>query len=134
MGTKEQADVRTVARQSGAKSAIDYELFEHLHHQRRAMRAAARDDKHGIDPQRYRTQLLTNLAVTPISQIERWLPDQRRRNPMPSVKKSGRAPKIAYNRHGSRRSLAQLPASAHLSLILTRWKVGEHVAHQKIRA
>jgi transposase len=32
--------------------------------------------RHGIDPQRYLTQLLTNLPTTPISQLERWLPDQ----------------------------------------------------------
>jgi transposase len=32
--------------------------------------------RHGIDPQRYLTQLLTNLPRTPISQVERWLPDQ----------------------------------------------------------
>jgi hypothetical protein len=41
--------------------------------------------RHGIDPQRYLTQLLTNLPATPISQLEQWLPDQwRRRNPVPS--------------------------------------------------
>jgi transposase len=32
--------------------------------------------RHGIDPQRYLTQLLTNLPATPISRIELWLPDQ----------------------------------------------------------
>ena len=38
--------------------------------------------RHGIDPQRYLTQLLTNLPATPISQIEQWLPDRwKRRNP-----------------------------------------------------
>jgi transposase len=31
--------------------------------------------RHGIDPQRYLTQLLTNLPTTPISQLEAWLPD-----------------------------------------------------------
>ena len=32
--------------------------------------------RHGIDPQRYLTQLLTNLPGTPISQLHQWLPDQ----------------------------------------------------------
>jgi hypothetical protein len=32
--------------------------------------------RHGIDPQRYLTQLLTNLPATPISQISQWLPDR----------------------------------------------------------
>jgi len=32
--------------------------------------------RHGVDPQRYLTQLLTNLPVTPISQLQQWLPDQ----------------------------------------------------------
>jgi transposase len=41
--------------------------------------------RHGIDPQRYLTQLLTNLSATPISQLSNWLPDQwRLRNPSPS--------------------------------------------------
>jgi hypothetical protein len=41
--------------------------------------------RHGIDPQRYLTQLLTDLPVTPISQLFDWLPDQwRRRNPSSS--------------------------------------------------
>jgi len=31
--------------------------------------------RHGIDPQHYLTQLLTNLPRTPISQIDQWLPD-----------------------------------------------------------
>jgi transposase len=31
--------------------------------------------RHGIDPQIYFTQLLTNLQDTPISQLEQWLPD-----------------------------------------------------------
>ncbi len=31
--------------------------------------------RHGIDPQRYLTQLLANLPTTPISQLEAWLPD-----------------------------------------------------------
>lgn len=31
--------------------------------------------RHGIDPQRYLTQLLTNLPATPASQIDQWLPD-----------------------------------------------------------
>ena len=32
--------------------------------------------RHGIDPQHYLTQLLTNLPDTPISQLDQWLPDQ----------------------------------------------------------
>jgi transposase len=32
--------------------------------------------RHDLDPQRYLTQLLTNLPATPVSQLERWLPDQ----------------------------------------------------------
>jgi transposase len=32
--------------------------------------------RHGINPQIYFTQLLTNLPTTPQSQIDRWLPDQ----------------------------------------------------------
>jgi transposase len=31
--------------------------------------------RHGIDPQRYLTQLLTNLPDTPMSQLPAWLPD-----------------------------------------------------------
>ena len=31
--------------------------------------------RHGIDPQLYLTQLLTNLPGTPISQLDQWLPD-----------------------------------------------------------
>lgn len=31
--------------------------------------------RHEIDPQRYLTQLLTNLPATPTSQIDQWLPD-----------------------------------------------------------
>ena len=41
--------------------------------------------RHAIDPQRYLTQLLTNLPATPISQIRQWLPDQwKLRKPAPS--------------------------------------------------
>ena len=32
--------------------------------------------RHGIDPQRYLTQLLTNLPDTPFSQLHQWLPDE----------------------------------------------------------
>jgi transposase len=32
--------------------------------------------RHGINPQVYFTQLLANLSTTPISQLDRWLPDQ----------------------------------------------------------
>ena len=31
--------------------------------------------RHAIDPQRYLTQLLTNLPSTPMSQLDQWLPD-----------------------------------------------------------
>jgi transposase len=31
--------------------------------------------RHGIDPQRYFTQLLTNLLDTPVSRLDQWLPD-----------------------------------------------------------
>jgi hypothetical protein len=39
--------------------------------------------RHGVDPQRYLTQLLTNLPATPISQLADWLPEawQRRNSP-----------------------------------------------------
>jgi len=41
--------------------------------------------RHSVDPRRHLTQLLTNLPATPISQLERWLPDHwKRRNPGPS--------------------------------------------------
>jgi transposase len=39
--------------------------------------------RHGIDPQRYLTQLLTNLPDTPVSQLDRWLPDQWKRRDTP---------------------------------------------------
>jgi transposase len=32
--------------------------------------------RHGIDPQLYLTQLLTNLGSSPASEIDQWLPDQ----------------------------------------------------------
>jgi transposase len=32
--------------------------------------------RHEIDPQQYLTQLMTNLPGTPISQLDKWLPDQ----------------------------------------------------------
>jgi hypothetical protein len=42
--------------------------------------------RHGIDPQRYLTQLLINLLATPISQLEQWLPDEwQRQNPAASA-------------------------------------------------
>ena len=41
--------------------------------------------RHNIDPQRYLTQLLTNLPGTPISQMDQWLPDRwRRRSSSPA--------------------------------------------------
>jgi transposase len=36
--------------------------------------------RHAIDPQRYLTQLLTNLPATLMSQLDRWLPDVWKRN------------------------------------------------------
>jgi transposase len=42
--------------------------------------------RHGIDPQHYLTQLLTNLPGTAMSELERWLPDEwKRQNPKPST-------------------------------------------------
>jgi hypothetical protein len=35
--------------------------------------------RHGIDPQRYVTQLLANVPATPMSQLDQWLPDQWKR-------------------------------------------------------
>jgi transposase len=41
--------------------------------------------RHGVNPQLYLTQLLTNLPVTPISELAGWLPDQWKRcDPQPS--------------------------------------------------
>jgi transposase len=40
--------------------------------------------RHSIDPQRYLTQLLTNLPATPISQLSLWLPDAwKQGHPLP---------------------------------------------------
>ena len=40
--------------------------------------------RHDIDPQRYLTHLLTNLPDTPVSQVDRWLPDEwKLRDPPP---------------------------------------------------
>jgi transposase len=39
--------------------------------------------RHAIDPQRYLTQLLTNLPDTPVSQLGDWLPDQWKRRDTP---------------------------------------------------
>jgi len=36
--------------------------------------------RHGVDPQRYLTQLLTNLPATPMSQLDAWLPDRWKLN------------------------------------------------------
>ena len=44
--------------------------------------------RHDIDPQRYLTQLLTNLPGTPMSRLDRWLPDQWKKandTPMPTA-------------------------------------------------
>ena len=42
--------------------------------------------RHGIDPQHYLTQLLTNLPGTAISGIERWLPDEWKRTSASSLR------------------------------------------------
>jgi len=39
--------------------------------------------RHDIDPQRYLTQLLINLPATPLSLLERWLPDEWKRRDTP---------------------------------------------------
>jgi transposase len=44
--------------------------------------------RHGVDPQFYFTQLLTNLPKTPVSQIDDWLPD--------AFKRRGLDPAAAY--------------------------------------
>jgi hypothetical protein len=49
MDTKSKTKLSAAAEKAGAKSAIDFELFEHLHHYREAMRAAVREDKDGTD-------------------------------------------------------------------------------------
>jgi transposase len=36
--------------------------------------------RHEVDPQRYLTQLLTNLPGTPMSQLDQWLPDRWKLN------------------------------------------------------
>jgi hypothetical protein len=41
--------------------------------------------RHGIDPQIYFTQLLTNLPTTPMSQLDQWLPDQWKRRQAPAL-------------------------------------------------
>ncbi len=41
--------------------------------------------RHGIDPQIYFTQLLTNLPTTPISQLDQWLPDEWKRRQASAV-------------------------------------------------
>ena len=49
--------------------------------------------RHDIDPQRYLTQLLANLPDTPVSKLDRWLPDEwkRRDSPPPAA--------LARNQH-----------------------------------
>jgi hypothetical protein len=49
MGKRSQANLQAAARKCGAKSEIDFELFEHLHRHRAAMRVDAQDERHGID-------------------------------------------------------------------------------------
>jgi transposase len=39
--------------------------------------------RHDIDPQRYLTQLLINLPATPLSELQRWLPDEWKRRDTP---------------------------------------------------
>ena len=41
--------------------------------------------RHNIDPQRYLTQLLTNLPATPMSKLAEWLPDQWRQRNLPAM-------------------------------------------------
>ncbi len=41
--------------------------------------------RHGIDPQIYFTQLLTNLSTTPMSQLDQWLPDEWKRRQAPAL-------------------------------------------------
>ena len=36
--------------------------------------------RHGIDPQHYLTQLMTNLPDTPVSQLHAWLPGEWKRS------------------------------------------------------
>jgi len=46
--------------------------------------------RHGIDPQRYLTQLLTNLPDTPMSRLSDWLPDAwKKTHPGPTTNLSG---------------------------------------------
>jgi transposase len=42
--------------------------------------------RHGIDPQRYITQLLTNLPTTPISRLANWLPDRWKHSQLPPAR------------------------------------------------
>jgi hypothetical protein len=42
--------------------------------------------RHGVDPQHYFTQLLTNLPATPMSQLDQWLPDQWKNNQVERAK------------------------------------------------
>jgi hypothetical protein len=49
MPTKHHAKLQAAALKANAKTAIDLELFEHLHHHRDVMRAAASEDKDGLD-------------------------------------------------------------------------------------
>jgi len=39
--------------------------------------------RHAIDPHRSRTQLLVDLPSTPVSQLDRWLPDESKRRDAP---------------------------------------------------
>ncbi len=47
--------------------------------------------RHGIDPQVYLTQLLANLPSTPMSQLDRWLPDAWKRRQDAAVVADGHA-------------------------------------------
>jgi transposase len=50
--------------------------------------------RHGVNPQLYLTQLLTNLPATPVGQLSQWLPDQwKRRNPGPAANLAAIMPK-----------------------------------------
>ena len=35
-------------------------------------------ERHGLDPQRYLTGVLANIASTPVSEVNRFLPDVRK--------------------------------------------------------
>lgn len=71
--------------------------------------------RHEIDPQRYLTQLLTNLPDTPVSQLDQWLPDewkQQNDQPPPSVQTNTR---IVFSR--SNRLICSFVHDAHFPAV-----------------